>query len=119
MPFVPVGGSDDESFEVTPERLRDTAPQFHKASHDTADLVRNLNSSVQQLVDEMTSELNKSPTALQHLCDRWRVSMNSLAHALDKVGTNLDAAGGNYSTSDHNVSNSFQQYRRGGGFGRE
>ncbi len=117
MPFVPAG--DNESFEVTPERLRDTAPIFHKASQDTADLVRTLNASAQQLINEMSSELSKSPTALQHLCDRWRTSMNSLASALDKVGSNLDAAGGGYTSTDQNVSNSFQRYRHGGGFGRE
>ena len=116
MPFVPTG--DNESFEVTPQRLRDTAPIFHKASQDTEDLVRTLNASVQQLVNEMSSELNKSPTSLQNLCDRWRTSMNSLASALDKVGSNLDVASGGYTSTDQNISNSFQKYRRGG-FGRE
>ncbi len=116
MPFAPAG--DNESFEVTPQRLRDTAPVFHKASQDTADLVRSLNVSAQQLITEMSAELNKSPTSLQHLCDRWRTSMNSLVNALDKVGSNLDVAGGSYTSTDQNVSNTFQKERRGG-FGRE
>ncbi len=117
MPFAPYGG-DTESFEVTPQRLSATAPIFHKASQDTEDLVRTLNASVQQLTNEMSSELPKSPSALQSLCDRWRTSMNSLANALDKVGTNLDMAGGGYTSTDQSVSNSFQKYRHGG-FGRE
>jgi WXG100 family type VII secretion target len=116
MHFVPAG--NNESFEVTPERLRDTAPTFHKASQDTVDLVHTLNASTQQLINDMSSELNKSPTALQHLCDRWHTSMNSLANALDKVGSNLETAGGSYTSTDQHVSNSFQKSDRGG-FGRE
>jgi len=69
MPFVPAGNGDTESFEVTPERLRNTAPLFHKASQDTIDLVHTLNSSAQHLINEMTTELDKSPVSLQYLCD--------------------------------------------------
>ena len=116
MPFVPTGGN--ESFEVTPQRLQDTAPLFHKASQNTADLVHTLNASVQQLVNEMFSELDKSPASLQHLCDRWCMSMNSLANALDKVGSNLDVAGGAYTSTDQHVSATFQKDKPRG-FGRE
>jgi uncharacterized protein YukE len=107
MSFPSDGG---DSLEVTPQRLRDTAPLFHKASHDTADLTYSLNKSVQQLIIDMSSELQKSPVSLQHLCDRWHDSMNTLASALDKISSNLDAASTDYHGADKHVANTFQSH---------
>jgi WXG100 family type VII secretion target len=115
MPHIPIGGSD-ESFEVTPQRLQDTAPLFYKASQDTSDLVQQLNSETLKLINEMASELSKSPNALENLSDRWRNAMWSLCTSLEKVGNNLDAAANGYHTTDHNVANSFTP--RGKGFAR-
>jgi uncharacterized protein YukE len=75
-----------------------------------------LNSITQQLIDDMSSELDKSPDALQHLADRYRYAMWSLCASLEKVGANLDAAANGYHNTDHNVANSFTS--SGKGFGR-
>jgi uncharacterized protein YukE len=107
MSYPSKGG---DSLEVTPQRLRDTAPLFHKASHDTADLAHSLNKSVQLLINDMSSELQKSPASLQHLCDRWHASMNSLASALEKVGGDLDTAGRDYHGADKHAANAFQSH---------
>jgi WXG100 family type VII secretion target len=119
MPHTPIGSDSNESFEVTPQRLRDTAPSFYKASQDTSDLVRHLNSITQQLIDDMSSELSKSPDALERLADRWRNAMWSLCASLEKVGGNLDAAANKYHTTDNGVANSFTSTSQAKGFGNE
>ncbi len=102
MVRLPESGGSNESFAVTPQRLRDTAPNFHKASQDTADMLLNLNSMTQQLITDMLllSELSRYATALENFYERWRISMLCLSTALSKVGITLEEAAGDYVTAD-------------------
>ncbi len=108
------GGGSGDSFEVTPERLISTAPSFHKASQDTADMLYSLNATAQQLIAEMfmLSELTRYANALETFYERWRISMLCLSTALGKVGINLQEAAGDYETADQWVSDLMKQTER-------
>lgn len=109
MPRAPIGG--DDGFSVTPERLRDTAPLFYKASQDTAALESSLSSDAQQLISDMYRVLSQSPTSLQQFFNSWRSAMLSLSDSLSTVGYNLMAAADGYAMSETLSDNSFQPRR--------
>lgn len=95
--------NDSGSIKVSPERLRETASVFHKASHDTFDLVNNLSGTAQQLINDMYAELHHSPAALERLCNRWYNATTSLGDALLEVAHNLDTAASNYQSADQHA----------------
>jgi len=92
--------NDSDYINVSPERLRETASVFQKASQDTFDLVNNLSGTAQQLINDMYAELHHSPAALERLCNRWYNATTSLGDALLEVAHNLDTAAGNYQSTD-------------------
>lgn len=103
---IPDGGGD--SYAVTPERLRDTAPAFYKASTNTADLELSLNNDAQQLIGDMASVLSQSPDALQTFFNRWREAMLSLSDSLQRIGDDLMLAADGYDLSNVTADNSFR-----------
>ncbi len=111
MVRLPDGGGSNESLDVTPQRLRDTAPQFHKASQDTADMLLSLNQTTQQLIADMLllSALTRYTQALENFYERWRISMLCLSTALGRVGITLEEAAGDYVIADQWSSNLMKQ----------
>ena len=106
MPRTPMGGGD--GFAVTPERLRETAPHFDKASQDTATLEASLSNDANQLINDMSTVLHQSPASLQQFFNSWRSAMLSLSDSLSTVGYNLLAAADGYEMSESLSDNSFQ-----------
>lgn len=109
MPRAPFSGGD--GFSVTPERLRDTAPLFTKASQDTAALESSLSNDAQQLINDMYTVLNQTPASLQQFFDSWRLAMLSLSDSLATVGNNLLAAADGYQMSETLTDTSLQSRR--------
>ena len=99
---------DDDTLNVSTERLRDAAGNFKKASQDTFSLLSDLQGTAKQLVNEMYSELHHSPTALERLCERWATSTNSLGTALQEVANNLATGADNYEDHENHTKHSFQ-----------
>jgi uncharacterized protein YukE len=101
--------TDDNTINVSPARLRETAGQFKKASLDTFDLLNELQGTAKQLVGEMYAELHQSPAALERLCDRWSIATDDLGAALRDVANNLAAASDTYEQTETQIKGSFQK----------
>jgi len=86
--------------KVSPSRLRDAAGTFQSASQDTFNLVNSLKGTAQGLINDLSSELHHTPTALERLCNRWYNATESLGNALLEVSHNLNTAADNYQNVD-------------------
>lgn len=94
---------EDITINVTASQLHAAAGSFSQASSETEGLLRNLDSTAQQLVGELYSEFRSSPAALQNLCDRWRNSTTSLVNVLQQLAQNLEKSATLYVQNDSNA----------------
>lgn len=96
--------ADTTDLGVSPDVLRQVAPQFRTAAQDTLDLVYQLDGVTRNLLNDMYSaNLVHSPDALDMLWRRWYNSLTTLSGAMQTVADNLDAAANIYQGTDHNA----------------
>jgi len=95
--------NDGDLINVSVERLRETASAFQKASQDTMDLVNNMDSVAEQLINDMnTAAVLHSTAALDRLCHSWHTAIIDLSSVLEEVAKNLYIAADNYQNADKN-----------------
>ena len=92
------------SIKVTPERLREVAPEFRRAAQETRDLLANLHQVARNLVYELyDARLTRSPDALDHIWNRWGSTITNLAGAMEAVANNLETSANNYEATDRHI----------------
>lgn len=92
------------SIGITPDRLREVAPEFRSAAQDTFTLISQLDYARSSLISELHgAQLSRSPDALEGLLYRWHDALTNLAHSMQIVANNLDVAANSYQTTDQNV----------------
>lgn len=99
-----MAGSTGDFIAISPERLREVSPQFSTAAHDTSAMISQLNQTTTNLVSDMySSQLLKSPDALDTLWNKWRQALTNLASSMQTVATNLDTAAASYQHTDQHA----------------
>lgn len=92
------------SIKVIPERLREVAPEFHRAAQETRDLLAGLNQMARNLVYELDeARLTRSPEALDRIWNRWSSAIDNLAGAMEAVANNLETSASSYEATDQHV----------------
>ena len=92
------------SIKVTPDRLREVAPEFQRAAQETRDLLASLNQMARNLVYELyEARLTRSPEALDRIWNRWSSSISNLAGAMEAVANNLETSASSYEATDQHI----------------